>query len=120
MLLVDIIATGLQIEFFISLLVIVYALLVPSKTSGQPLESQATAHTSICRAAVALVPVVTFPLMMMSSKPSVALSITADSRPASRLVSLARLASEAVITVVAPYFCKTSFAFICHPSAFGR
>ena len=87
-------------------LVIVSAELVPSNTSGHALESHATAHTSICRDAVGLVPVVEKPDRMMSSKPSVVLSMIDDSIPASKFVSLAKLATAAVIVVEVPYLSK--------------
>jgi len=102
-------ATGRQIAFLMSLLVIVSADVVPSKTSGQTDPSQAIAHTSICLDAVGLVPVVILPLIRKSSNPSVVLSMIDDSIPASKLVSLASEATAAVSVVFDPYFVNMLF-----------
>jgi hypothetical protein len=111
---VDMLATGLQIAFLMSLDVIVSLLEVPSNTSGQFAPSHATAQTSIDRVAVGLVPVVTLPDKMKSVNPSVVLSITLDSMPANRFVSLARLATAQVSVVLLPYLIRTLLG-ITHP-----
>ena len=52
------------------------------------------------------------PLRIMSSNPSVVLSITEVSRPASKLVSDASEATAAVIVCCAPYFIKMSLGIV--------
>jgi len=93
---------GAEVAFLMSLDVIVSDDVVPSNTSGQLAPSHPIAQTSIDREAVGLVPVVSLPETMMSVKPSVVLSITDDSMPASRFVSLARLATAQVSVCLLP------------------
>ncbi len=64
--------------------------------------------------AVGLVPVVSLPETMMSVNPSVVLSITDDSMPASRFVSLASDATAQVNVCLLPYLMSTLFGII-HP-----